>query len=396
MPGKGAPEPANSTDPHTHSDLPRLEVAALMGDDASSSSLYNSCGGMELVANCDLCGSTNTATVFANCDRFFRVPGEFSLLRCTSCGMYRLSPRPNSAALPAYYPPDNYYAYTQPAMEFTKRGRLLSRARSAVRSAGLSRLGYDTAPSPAWARLAVQVSRRWLVRQAAYGKRGFPPWNGPGRALDVGCGSGGFLVELRRHGWDVTGVEVDPTAAATARAISGAEVYEGELDDSPFVDGTFDFVHMSHVIEHVRLPMATLRRAASLLRPAGRLYIETPNIDSFSFRRCREFWFPLETPRHFWLFSYGTLKHALAASGFRILSIGTARFPSFSWEATYRREERERCLLSSRPALQVRDLPRAMVFGGINWVLPSVSPASGDILCCWAERSDAGDAGHAR
>lgn len=44
------------------------------------------------------------------------------------------------------------------------------------------------------------------------GKHALPP----GRALDVGCGTGRDAVYLARHGWQVTGVDVVPRALARA------------------------------------------------------------------------------------------------------------------------------------------------------------------------------------
>jgi SAM-dependent methyltransferase len=39
----------------------------------------------------------------------------------------------------------------------------------------------------------------------------------PGRALDLGCGSGTNVITLARHGWQVTGVDFAPRAIALAR-----------------------------------------------------------------------------------------------------------------------------------------------------------------------------------
>ena len=40
----------------------------------------------------------------------------------------------------------------------------------------------------------------------------------PGRALDIGCGSGSHSLTLARRGWDVTGIDVVPLAIQRARA----------------------------------------------------------------------------------------------------------------------------------------------------------------------------------
>jgi SAM-dependent methyltransferase len=44
----------------------------------------------------------------------------------------------------------------------------------------------------------------------------------PGRALDIGCGTGTDTVYLAAHGWDVTGVDMVPRALAIARRRAAA------------------------------------------------------------------------------------------------------------------------------------------------------------------------------
>lgn len=45
----------------------------------------------------------------------------------------------------------------------------------------------------------------------------------PGRALDLGCGTGTNCVYLARHGWDATGVDFVPRAISAARRKAGAD-----------------------------------------------------------------------------------------------------------------------------------------------------------------------------
>lgn len=44
----------------------------------------------------------------------------------------------------------------------------------------------------------------------------------PGRALDLGCGTGTNSIYLAQHGWDTTGVDFVPRAIATARKRAAA------------------------------------------------------------------------------------------------------------------------------------------------------------------------------
>jgi SAM-dependent methyltransferase len=68
----------------------------------------------------------------------------------------------------------------------------------------------------------------------------------PGRALDLGSGTGTNVAYLAEHGWDATGVEADRRAFDAAQrrlaSASDARVFRGDvthLGDLP-VDGTFD------------------------------------------------------------------------------------------------------------------------------------------------------------
>jgi SAM-dependent methyltransferase len=214
---------------------------------------------------------------------------------------------------------------------------------------------------------------------------GFPRWVPGGRALDIGCGNGRFMDRIQRHGWDVIGVDTSLAAAAAARESFGITVHVGTVEDAPIDDGSLDFVHMSHVIEHLPQPVATLRRVALVLRPGGRLYVETPNIDSLAFRWTREYWFALDAPRHLWLFGPATLRRALAECGFSVRGLRALNLSTFAWEATYRREQREGRMVPRRPSIEWRDRPRATVLGALRCVAGSLSPRFGDALSCWAE-----------
>jgi SAM-dependent methyltransferase len=343
--------------------------------------------GAEWIRTCDLCGSTHHEVLLAEVrDRLHGLPGRFGLIRCGACGLVRLSPRPDASSLPAYYPEDDYYAY-QAAGPAGVADRPLARARDALRAGVLRAHGYGTTDSAGLTGLMPSRLPRWLERRAMYDCEGFPSWVPGGHALDIGCGNGRFLDRIRRHGWQVVGVDTSTAAAVAARESFGITVHVGALEDSPIAERSLDFVHMSHVIEHLPQPVDTLRRISQLLRPGGRLYIETPNIDSLAFRWSREYWFGLDPPRHLWLFAPATLSRALAESGFTVDRLRALSFPTFDWEATYRREQREGRMLPKRPATWWRNRPRIAALGAITAGAGRLSPRLGDILSCWAQLS---------
>jgi SAM-dependent methyltransferase len=99
-----------------------------------------------------------------------------------------------------------------------------------------------------------------------------------GRLLDVGCGSGTFLVDARDAGWRVSGLEINAEFPEFCRNVLEIEdVKRGVIGDPPFAQESFHVVTMLDVLEHMYDPMLTIRQCARLLRPGGRLVVKSPN-----------------------------------------------------------------------------------------------------------------------
>jgi SAM-dependent methyltransferase len=110
----------------------------------------------------------------------------------------------------------------------------------------------------------------------------------------------------------VAGVEPDPKARLLGNE-RGLDVRE-RLED--FAGETFEAATLSHVIEHVHDPVATLRACRELLAPGGMIYVDTPNIDAVGHGIYGRHWRGLETPRHLVLFTRASLRRALEQAGF--------------------------------------------------------------------------------
>lgn len=103
----------------------------------------------------------------------------------------------------------------------------------------------------------------------------------PGRALELGCGSGNNLLLLRSFGWSVSGVDIAPDALAAARHNLGDELPLPDLrradlaQELPQFEPGFDLLMLPNVINY--LPRvsceARLRECAQLLRPGGLFFI---------------------------------------------------------------------------------------------------------------------------
>jgi SAM-dependent methyltransferase len=107
----------------------------------------------------------------------------------------------------------------------------------------------------------------------------------PAKILDVGCGDGALLSELRRRGFGRTldGVEITEAAVGIARGrpeIDSVEWYDGARLEA--ADGAYELGIVSHVLEHVLGPAALL---AEVARACGAVVMEVPLEDNLSARR---------------------------------------------------------------------------------------------------------------
>jgi SAM-dependent methyltransferase len=136
------------------------------------------------------------------------------------------------------------------------------------------------------------------------------------RVLDVGCFTGELLSILSSRGAEVHGLELQAEAVAIANERLPGRVYQADVFGTNFPPGPYDVVTMMGVIEHVTDPAAFVRRAYSLLRPGGRLFLQTPDSGSLIARLARAHWPPLAPVEHIHLFSRPALRELLSRCGF--------------------------------------------------------------------------------
>jgi SAM-dependent methyltransferase len=133
--------------------------------------------------------------------------------------------------------------------------------------------------------------------------------------LDIGCGRGELLRELRDRGTEVVGVEPSATMAAEARS-HGLEVHErlGADHLRTVPDGSLGAIVTLQVVEHLQLAdlVELLDLAAAKLRPGGIFVAETPNPAAWVVMHTS---FILD-PSHVWPLSPQLLTYLCERSGF--------------------------------------------------------------------------------
>jgi ubiquinone/menaquinone biosynthesis C-methylase UbiE len=97
------------------------------------------------------------------------------------------------------------------------------------------------------------------------------PGEGGGlRLLDVGCGTGHQLAELRQRGYEVAGVDGSQDMLEHARVLNpGAELRQADVERLPFPDASFDVVLCIEVLRYLPDVSGCIREMARVLRPGG-------------------------------------------------------------------------------------------------------------------------------
>ncbi|MDI6827692.1 MAG: hypothetical protein QME62_04320, partial [Armatimonadota bacterium] len=109
-------------------------------------------------ANCDLCKAGESEKLFIVTDPFSATGEKYNLVRCTSCGLIYVNPRPSVETIGLCYPSEYYNVHVSHSSKEQTR--------------------------------LIEVERRRLRDIAKFSR--------PGSILDVGCGNGRFLSVAKK------------------------------------------------------------------------------------------------------------------------------------------------------------------------------------------------------
>ncbi len=153
--------------------------------------------------------------------------------------------------------------------------------------------------------------------------RGWTGRDGPGRLLELGCGSGSVVHAAARLGWEALGIDIDPALVEVGQRKLGANLRCGTLPDASLPDSSFDFIRLRDVIEHLPNPLEVLVDIERILAPGGILLVATPNEGSLPARVRAAAGVPRSTvatvnpPHHLHGFTPATVERIVRRAGLR-------------------------------------------------------------------------------
>lgn len=244
--------------------------------------------------NCCVCGHDEAEKIGAGEDFEYHTSDDiFSAVKCNSCGLVYLNPRPDISEFATIYP-SNYHAFDFSEEDFGIVYKIRSRLEAKRLLSWCNNLPDDA------------------------------------RILDVGCGDGFHLNLLEKYGeksWQLEGVDIDKRAARMAKK-RGLNVHHGNIDEIDLPPDYFDLAFTVQTIEHTENPHRFLTAIKKVLKKGGKLVIVTDNTDSFDFKIFKNsHWGGYHFPRHWNLFNKHNLAKLGEKSGFRVEKITTQVSP---------------------------------------------------------------------
>ncbi len=241
--------------------------------------------------DCNLCGKNEAKLLFSLEDRSWtsHLTGEWNIVQCENCQLVYLNPRPIKETLKIHYEKQ----YMKPGMSW------------------LSKL-FES----------LKEIQEHLTKKI--------PLKENGRLLDVGCGTGRFLVRQRDRGYEVYGVDIDESACEYVNRC-GLTAFCGELRDTHWPDEYFDVMTFWDCLEHDFNPLETLKITRRILKKKGILILSLQNFASLERKFFQKEWSYFSVPRHLYHFTPETISNLLFKAGFTVEKIKFSFFHPQLW-----------------------------------------------------------------
>lgn len=143
-----------------------------------------------------------------------------------------------------------------------------------------------------------------------------------GKVLEIGCFDGSFLSLF--EGRKLMGCEPNPMGRVAIERY-GVDVVPQYFSAADFKKSSIDLVIMRHLIEHLQEPLEVLEDCWKIIKPGGRLLIETPNIEHTLTQHVVGNFYH----QHLHYFSRESLPLVLRRAGFEIVGHGIMDFRQF-------------------------------------------------------------------
>lgn len=253
---------------------------------------------------CRICGAEAGNHIHTVKEMMLGLRDEFKYLECRACGCLQLIDAPED---PGRYYPSAYTAFGAPNREELSPYRRIRYQLRKHRNKAFFR-------RPNWFERYLIESYDNLPLQA-FSRMGVPH---DARILDVGCGSGVFLADLKEMGYkNLLGLDrFVPQALADRHSV---KIVKGELRD--LKGANWDVITFNHSLEHMGDQHHVLQATEALLTPGARCLIRIPVL-GWAWEHYGVNWAQIDAPRHLFLHTTKSFRLLAASAGLDVVDIG--------------------------------------------------------------------------
>ncbi|MDR1983894.1 MAG: class I SAM-dependent methyltransferase [Prevotellaceae bacterium] len=246
------------------------------------------------IQKCPICSSIKIKPEFV-CKDYLTSNENFDVYMCQQCEFLFTNNFPSNNSIGKYYDNPKYISHSD-----TKQG-FINKLYHFVRA------------------YVIKRKLNFVCRQA--GKKN-------GKILDIGCGTGYFLNEAKRKGWETAGIEKNEQARKSATEHFNLFV-KHETHIYEFPKDSFDVITLWHVLEHLEDLSEIMEKIYDLLLSDGIAVIALPNCSSYDARHYKTYWAGYDLPRHLWHFTPKTMELLAKKFNFNIVYKKPMHFDSF-------------------------------------------------------------------
>jgi SAM-dependent methyltransferase len=249
---------------------------------------------------CRICDNTENNKEHIATEMMYGTKEKFSYTECGKCGCVQISQIPSN--LSTYYPSN----YDSQPFKLNTKEKIKLVLKSFLIKKRFSSLG---------------IYRKLFSYYQGYPFIDFLVVNDhlklATRILDVGCASGGLLMQLKYLGFKFA-KGIDPFISSDIYYSDEILVHKKYLSD---VNETYDLIMLNHSFEHMENPEKSLGNINQILSSEGCAFIRVPVASSFAWKNYGVNWVQMDVPRHLYLHTVESMKALAMKTGFEIVSI---------------------------------------------------------------------------
>ncbi|HAT73387.1 MAG: Methionine biosynthesis protein MetW [Candidatus Moranbacteria bacterium GW2011_GWF2_36_839] len=241
--------------------------------------------------NCPICDNSKFTFVLSGSDTLHNIEGNFNVVKCEKCSLMLTNPRPDFYEIKKYYPDD----YTPYKLNFNRAEKIAK----------------------------IRKKYKWFFRIIDPKMTLDLNTNQENaNVLEIGCGAGNFLYELKllHPKWNIMGVDFNVKSIDVLKKY-GMNVFASDLINLNIESSSVDIVYGWMIMEHVHEINKTLSEVRRVLKDDGKFCFSIPNAKSWELRFFSKNWFALQLPTHLYHFTENTISKILEKNGLEVEKI---------------------------------------------------------------------------